>query len=211
VLRSGIGQRSTVIDRTLLHSGHTHVRKAKPWEACTPDEGGRTDDDSSGCGRLSDSQGRCRRSATAFEQPLFSDAVEAWKYGPAVWSVYSQFKQYGRTPIGPSIACQPEQDEATRRWLDEVWNAFGGFTGTQLANRTHEEPPYTDAWARRRSDRSREVIPYEAMREHYVDHYEDWQPGYATAMASAYEAVDATRAKATAHTYRVSLRAVYHG
>jgi uncharacterized phage-associated protein len=147
----------------------------------------------------------------AFEQPLFSDAVEAWKYGPAVWSVYSQFKQYGRTPIGPSIACQPEQDEATRRWLDEVWNAFGGFTGTQLANRTHEEPPYTDAWARRRSDRSREVIPYEAMREHYVDHYEDWQPGYATAMASAYEAVDATRAKATAHTYRVSLRAVYHG
>lgn len=145
----------------------------------------------------------------AFAEPLFADTVEAWRYGPAVRSVYSRFRSYGRTPIESQASQTPSLEAAARDWLDQVWSAFGGFSGPELANRTHGEAPYREAYDRRTSERSHEVIENDSMRDYYLDCYEEWQPGYVASMSAAYESVDSGRVASTACTFPVSLRAVY--
>lgn len=123
----------------------------------------------------------------AHDCQLFANNVEAWKYGPAVMALYAQFGRYGAGPIDVSEAKNPVVDQHASRWLDEVWGAFKHFTGVQLANMTHREEPYREAYSRARDpEHSREVIAPIAMRDYYRENYEPWQPGYGALMEQGY-------------------------
>jgi uncharacterized phage-associated protein len=109
-----------------------------------------------------------------FGEPLISEAVEAWQYGPVIPSVYQAFKEYGRSritkmtsgPWGASLASPvvpviPEEDTRTRGLLNEIWDVYGDKDGLYLSAVTHKEgSPWT------KTERNG-IIAQETIREHY--------------------------------------------
>jgi uncharacterized phage-associated protein len=85
-------------------------------------------------------------------QPLINEAVEAWKYGPVIESLYHDLKEYGRERVTKSISKSdwrsftpfsvtptiPETDELTLKLLNKVWDAYGNMSGLGLSAITHE-------------------------------------------------------------------------
>lgn len=85
---------------------------------------------------------------------LFNESVEAWKYGPVIASLYSNFCHLGMNRInvddlkicGYETAPEnfsPESD----RVLRTTWENFKKFSGIQLSNWTHEQgSPWDKEW-----------------------------------------------------------------
>lgn len=81
-----------------------------------------------------------------FDQPVFSEPIEAWTHGPVVPAVYHEYKKYGSGQIPPpdGIDFSNYSDE-TRELLDEVYDVYGQFSASRLRNLTHQEPPWQNA------------------------------------------------------------------
>lgn len=95
------------------------------------------------------------------KEPLISDGLEAWDYGPVVSSVYHEFKKFGAQFIEgfatdfdyekferttPRI---PMDDARTLALLSKVWSVYGKYTAVQLSNLTHEA---NSAWSAARQN-----------------------------------------------------------
>ena len=104
--------------------------------------------------------------------PLIVDPVEAWKYGPVIPTLYHSFKQYGAGPItekalswisdGTSVVAHepkvPIDDYLTKTIMDAVWDNYGGLTGIQLSNMTHEPgSPWDQVWKTVRDKNSADI------------------------------------------------------
>ena len=87
-------------------------------------------------------------------EPLVDEAVEAWRYGPVLPSVYYAAKRYGGDGITRLLYSGTRTDdgegvEGARKFfrsripprqravLDGVLDVYGGFNGRQLTNMTH--------------------------------------------------------------------------
>lgn len=81
---------------------------------------------------------------THAKQELVADSFEAWVHGPVLRSIYHRFNNYRWNPISEDIRC-PEIGQATASFLDEVYRVFGGFTGYELEQLTHQEAPWRAA------------------------------------------------------------------
>jgi uncharacterized phage-associated protein len=99
-----------------------------------------------------------------FHIPLIEDAVQAWKDGPVVKSIYGVYKEFGNAPIA-----LPKRNLQRRSWPDEVeqtfgdvWACFGGYSASKLRSITHEAGPWKDLW---NVDSRSVVIPNEAIRD----------------------------------------------
>jgi uncharacterized phage-associated protein len=72
---------------------------------------------------------------------LLNEAIEAWRYGPVIPSVYQQFKDFGPKPIQniPDVYDLSSllADVETVGLLNMVWSAFKGFTPFKLSEMTH--------------------------------------------------------------------------
>jgi uncharacterized phage-associated protein len=100
-------------------------------------------------------------------EPLFSERITAWQYGPVVSSVYHEFKKYGSARIPPPDDLDfSSYDEATIGFLNEVYQVYGQFSAWKLRNMTHEERPYQEA------KHNIGVISHNSMREHFQHHIE---------------------------------------
>ncbi len=100
-----------------------------------------------------------------YGEPLLSERVEAWSYGPVVPTAYREFKHNGRSPIefpafewpggrreasGPLFSRRAAQVTNARAvgLLDKIWEVYGGYSGTQLADMTHaKDGPWYQVWA----------------------------------------------------------------
>lgn len=85
--------------------------------------------------------------------PLFSDSVEAWKYGPIIPAIYHELKHYGGGVITsfPSCGTILHTDKAKQRLktlagllpevniINEILDKYGHFSGESLSTITHEE------------------------------------------------------------------------
>ena len=111
---------------------------------------------------------------------LVDEAIEAWRYGPVVPSVYYRAKKYGGGQIthllysGASIDDAgnakffeehiPSQDRAV---LDAVLDEYGEFTGSELIGMTHgPDSPWTQYY---RPRIARQKIPDSAIKAHYLE------------------------------------------
>lgn len=99
-----------------------------------------------------------------FHAPLIEEAVQAWKDGPVVKSIYGVYKDFGHAPI-----TMPKRDPARRSWPDEaeqtfadVWACFGGYSASKLRSITHDAGPWKDLWD---ADSRGTEIPNEAIRD----------------------------------------------
>lgn len=88
-------------------------------------------------------------SLALFDEPLISDRIEAWEYGPVVPALYSEFREFRNQPIR-RLACELDfenlrevpdridpEDDRTKQLVDRIWQKLGHFTATQLSNLTH--------------------------------------------------------------------------
>lgn len=106
-------------------------------------------------------------------QPLISEAVQAWKYGPVVPGVYHAFKKYGvaritalePSPVGIPVVHDPE----VTRFLDRIWEVYKRYTGLELSTLTHQkDTPWDIVWNQKNGKENYgEIIPNEIIREHY--------------------------------------------
>ena len=97
-----------------------------------------------------------------FNEPLFSEKIEAWTYGPVVPTIYHTYKDWGsksitsynKESIGKFIDVQLD-------FLNEIWSVFGQFSAWKLRDMTHNEKPWLDHEA----DAS--VIPITELKEYF--------------------------------------------
>lgn len=102
------------------------------------------------------------------DAPLVIERIEAWRYGPVIRELYSAFRDAGSDPIThpaydavfrdnrcafrtPCINDQEEDGQISkdvaRRLVEEIWKVYGGFSGIQLSNLTHERgTPWYETW-----------------------------------------------------------------
>lgn len=101
--------------------------------------------------------------------PLFSDDIEAWIYGPVVRSIYKEYKKHGVDIIKQN---QEEQISLTSDEIEAIDFAleyYGRFTGPELINRTHQEAPWKSNFD---SSNNHKVIPNTDIYNYYKQYYE---------------------------------------
>jgi uncharacterized phage-associated protein len=100
-------------------------------------------------------------------EPLFSEDIEAWANGPVVYELFDEHRgqfQVSSWPLGDPCHLTSDQTDT----IDAVLNGYGGMSGQQLINKTHEERPWLEA----RGDlpagaRSNRTIEKEAMQDFF--------------------------------------------
>lgn len=83
-------------------------------------------------------------------RPLLNEAVEAWRYGPVIPSLYSKLKSFGNGGVDKllsrlftSEALASEDTEL----IDAVYEKYGKLTGGQLSFLTHKNgTPWHEAY-----------------------------------------------------------------
>ena len=108
-------------------------------------------------------------------EPLISEKVEAWQWGPVIRALYHEFKEYGKYPIKKSatdierdkmgfFVVSPPKDPSTIQLLDKVYDVYGGYTAIQLSTLTHEKgTPWDFAWKN-----EEDIITNELIKDHYT-------------------------------------------
>lgn len=115
-------------------------------------------------------------------EPLFNEGVQAWQYGPVVYSVYREFKHLGGNPIkepavevffdgtelhtfSPNIG----DDEQTKSLIDRMWELYGKYTPSQLSTMTHAAgTPWQQVASKFPDDLPRGLtIPNELLKQYF--------------------------------------------
>lgn len=130
---------------------------------------------------------------------LLREPFEAWKHGPVVQAVYREYSRYGRAPIteklsndGPWTALGFDAEMV----LDEIWAAFGVYSGWRLRDITHENGPWEDVY---QPDKRNLVIPAASIGAAW--------PEFAALEAEASKPVESSLAKYRAMTNPLGERA----
>lgn len=102
------------------------------------------------------------------DSPLFSEAIQAWVHGPAIYEVWDAYKQYKYSAIPEPQEPLPEFTDDQLDVLNEVWDAYGGLSAKQLETLTHSELP----WVKARQgldpgEKSRSQISLDDMKAYY--------------------------------------------
>ena len=83
--------------------------------------------------------------------PLLDETIEAWKYGPAIRTVYEAFKGYGDQPILHGVTqakdiwsedavqttINGQQNPQIVNFLDKIWDVYGKYSALQLSEMSH--------------------------------------------------------------------------
>ncbi len=70
-------------------------------------------------------------------EDLFSEPIEAWKFGPVIPDVYHAYKEYGRNKITHPLC--DEISEESYKIAEEIWQDFGKLTAWDLMELSHQK------------------------------------------------------------------------
>ncbi|MEW8333492.1 MAG: type II toxin-antitoxin system antitoxin SocA domain-containing protein [Candidatus Thiodiazotropha sp.] len=112
-----------------------------------------------------------------FNSGLIGEAVEAWKYGPVIPSLYHSFKQYKNSKItqqkllfgdSGNLIIPTAPPELTQ-FLDAVWDNYSRYSGIDLSAITHQQDtPWYKIWHDNGgSNMSGAIIPTDLIKQHY--------------------------------------------
>lgn len=99
-----------------------------------------------------------------YDQPIFKEEIQAWKFGPVVPTIYKKFSEYENTtlPIKEG-ACT---DTELHAFLEEIWKLFGKYSASELVHLSHSHSPYRDTYI---EGKKNIIIDPEKMRIFYKD------------------------------------------
>jgi uncharacterized phage-associated protein len=125
-------------------------------------------------------------------KPLINEAVEAWRWGPVIPSLWGEFRDYGNQPIQrrtitakviPDVKLRwkvvpkslddadasPEEIQFAKDLLDKVWEVYGEMNAIQLSNLSHEpDSPWHKVWMPMADNPiKRKDIPNEIIAEYF--------------------------------------------
>lgn len=102
---------------------------------------------------------------------LFSEPIEAWVHGPAVRSLYAQYKKFGFEPIQEEIKVDTLNIAGqTKELLNSVWNIYGKIDAGYLEILTHFEEPWREARdGLQSSENSSNEISLKTMKNYYTE------------------------------------------
>ena len=98
-----------------------------------------------------------------YDEPLFSDDIEAWQYGPVVRSLWDKYKSKGRNPLPvPKNHAPCVPDDEISEFLDEVYDVYGQYSAWKLRDMTHSEPTWQE------TTKGTGVISQKSMRDYFA-------------------------------------------
>lgn len=112
------------------------------------------------------------------QKPLINETIEAWQYGPVIASLYHEFKQFGSNAIKSKatdfdsanfsiVEVQAPTEEPIRKFLTNVWNSYGHFTGIKLSEMTHAAgSPWEITWKNSEGIKGAD-IPLDMIAAHF--------------------------------------------
>ncbi len=97
--------------------------------------------------------------------PLFSEKIEAWKYGPVVRERYDKYKKYGDSPIKfPMKIDLSIYSEKSKDFLGKLLKKYRTVEAYDLVDMTHQPGfPWKNAYKKGRNT----IIPDDEMFEHF--------------------------------------------
>ena len=102
--------------------------------------------------------------------PLFTNEIQAWKYGPVIVDVYNSFRRQGMEVSVPLRNLPDIEKPSDIGLLEEVWDQYSHRSAAELSRLTHISG---GPW-----DLARKIggwyapIPYELIEQHYKQHYD---------------------------------------
>jgi len=104
------------------------------------------------------------------QRDLFSNRIEAWKYGPVIPDLYQATKQFGRDPIPLTLideAADSGIDTPTKAFLEDVYSKYGHLSAIDLSNLTHQSGT---PWDQRYESWAKGIeIPNDLIAQHYIE------------------------------------------
>jgi uncharacterized phage-associated protein len=106
------------------------------------------------------------------DAPLVSGRIEAWDGGPVMRLIWEHIRDFGRNASGlfgkssdePFVADLSERERAV---IEHVWKRYGGYTGQQLSDMTHQEgTPWSNAYFGR--GRNARLLD-DDIKQHFTD------------------------------------------
>ena len=99
--------------------------------------------------------------------PLFSNRIEAWRYGPVIPDVYNDFRRQGVSVNSPAATIPAVAFEASVDvLLDQVWAIYGGLSPFRLSDLTHQVGGPWDIATKTGGYYA--PIPDELIQQHYI-------------------------------------------
>ena len=103
-----------------------------------------------------------------YDEPLFSDDIEAWQHGPVVRNLWNKYKSKGRNPLPvPENHATYTADDETADFLDEVYAVYGQYSAWKLRDMTYGEPPWIE------TPKGTGVISRESMKDYFATLVDD--------------------------------------
>lgn len=109
-----------------------------------------------------------------YDTQLLDEVIYAWKYGPVIDTIYTDFKKYGNSQITElykdEVNCiYPMTGSDKEEFLNMIWTSYGRFSGIQLSAMTHQpETPWDIVWNKRGGKNLKHsIIPNDLIKEHY--------------------------------------------
>lgn len=100
-----------------------------------------------------------------FNEALFEDDIEAWKYGPVVCDEYRTYKIYGNNAI-----IIPEFDHSfdylnavQKNFINKVYGYYRQFSSIKLMELTHQESPWLETFGKE------QVISKEKLKNFFLN------------------------------------------
>ena len=108
------------------------------------------------------------------DEPLVTDTVQAWKYGPVLPSLYRAVREWGNRPVEKpllvSFADDTDFSAGEEEVMDAVLDAYGHYDGIQLSMLTHAcGTPWHDVYMVEKHDMGDAPIPNELIKQHFID------------------------------------------
>lgn len=101
------------------------------------------------------------------KEPLFTQDIEAWQYGPVVPELYAMYKKYGFDPI-PHVGGSAKLNAKEIESIDLVLSYYGKMSGVDLINQTHQETPWKSVYV---PNKKHIIITRDSIYNFYKDNY----------------------------------------
>lgn len=86
----------------------------------------------------------------------FSEAIEAWNFGPVVPEVYHEYKIYGSANIPGTRGAFGMIQPHDRELIDAIVDECAQYSASKLVEITHHQRPWIEAFS---NGRSSEILP----------------------------------------------------
>jgi len=105
------------------------------------------------------------------DEPLFTNDIEAWKYGPVMPELYQATKSYGKNEIPlnrvkDGFEDLPENLSGKVNFLEQVYNLYKNKNGVELSALTHM---HGTPWDKVYDGFFSKAIPPSMIKSHYED------------------------------------------